>query len=136
MAFSDGVLSRDDANKRFDRMVARYAEISFAKQPIVERSSQTVIGYTGVDWIDVDGQRWLEWGYRLAPAARGKGYATEASRALLTSAADECNGEILAIIHSHNQPSQNVSHKLGFRYWKTASVYGKVRNLYRMRLAD
>jgi RimJ/RimL family protein N-acetyltransferase len=37
----------------------------------------------GVDWIEFDGGRWLEWGYRLVPAARGRGYATEASLALL-----------------------------------------------------
>jgi RimJ/RimL family protein N-acetyltransferase len=74
MAFSDGVLSFNEANERFDRMVARCAEVSFAKQAIVELSSGIVVGYTGVDWIDLDGHRWLEWGYRLVPAARGKGY--------------------------------------------------------------
>jgi RimJ/RimL family protein N-acetyltransferase len=75
MAFSGGPLSRDQAHARFDRMHARCAELSFAKQPIIERSSGAVIGYTGVDWIEFDGDRWLEWGYRLVPAARGKGYA-------------------------------------------------------------
>jgi RimJ/RimL family protein N-acetyltransferase len=84
----------------------------------------------------VDGQRWLEWGYRLDPAARGKGYATEASRALLVSAADEYDGEVLAIIHLENQLSQNVIQKLGFRYWKVSSVFGQLRNLYRLRLGD
>ena len=68
-------------------MLARCAELSFAKQPIVEGSSGIVIGYTGVDWIDFAGGHCLEWGYRLAPTARGKGYATEASLALLDVAA-------------------------------------------------
>jgi RimJ/RimL family protein N-acetyltransferase len=134
MAFSDGVLSRGAAEERFDQMVARCAEVSFAKQPIVELSSGVVVGYTGVDWIDLDGRRWLEWGYRLVPAARGKGYATEASKTLLTRAAGEYTGDLLAIIHRDNQPSQNVCRKLGFRYWKTAGVNGEPRNLYLMRL--
>lgn len=83
MTFSDGVLSRSEADERFDRMVALCAEVSFAKQAIVELSSGVVVGYTGVDWIELDGHRWLEWGYRLVAAARGKGYATEATEALL-----------------------------------------------------
>src|SRR5262245_14252926 len=57
-----GVLSRPEAEERFDRMIARCAEVSFAKQAIVELSSGMVVGYTGVDWIDLDGRRWLEWG--------------------------------------------------------------------------
>lgn len=134
MVFSDGVLSLSEANERFDRMIARCAEVSFAKQAIVELSSGMVIGYTGVDVIDLDGHRWLEWGYRLVPAARGKGYATEATKALLVKAAVEYSGDLLAIIHPDNQPSQNVCLKLGFRYWKAAIVNGELRNIYRMRL--
>jgi RimJ/RimL family protein N-acetyltransferase len=134
MAFSDGVLSLSEAEERFDRMIARCAEVSFAKQAIVELSSGIVVGYTGVDWIELDGHRWPEWGYRLVPAARGKGYATEATKALLTIAAAEYSGDLLAIIHPDNQPSQTVCQKLGFRCWKTARVNGELRNIYRMRL--
>ena len=134
MAFSDGVLSLNGANERFDAMIARCTEVSFAKQAIVELASGMVVGYTGVDWIDLDGHRWLEWGYRLVPAARGRGYATEATRALLVRAAVEYTGDLLAIIHPRNQPSQNVCQKLGFRYWKTAGVNGELRTIYRMRL--
>jgi len=36
-----------------------------------------------VNWFDFEEQRRLEYGYRLVPEARGKGYATEAGRALL-----------------------------------------------------
>jgi RimJ/RimL family protein N-acetyltransferase len=132
MAFSGGALSPDQAHARFDRMHARCAELSFAKQPIIERSSGAVIGYTGVDWIEFDGDRWLEWGYRLVPAARGKGYATEASLALLEVARNDYAGEILGIIHPDNRASQNVIRKLGFAYWKRAPVEGDLCNLYRL----
>jgi RimJ/RimL family protein N-acetyltransferase len=134
MVFADGVLSPDEAGARFDRMIARCAEISFAKQTIVEISSGTVVGYTGVDWIEAAGQRWLEWGWRLVPAARGRGYATEATRVLMARAAADYTGELLAVIHPENKPSQNVSRKLGFQFWKTGDVYGRQRHLYRLRL--
>ena len=131
MVFSDGAVSEIEANWRFDRMMARCAELSFAKRPVVERSSHVVVGYTGVDWIEFDNRRWLEWGYRLAAGARGQGYATEASVALLDVAAKEYTGEILGIIHPENRASQSVIRKLGFEYWKRAPVQGEVRDLYR-----
>jgi RimJ/RimL family protein N-acetyltransferase len=134
MAFSGGPLVTDQAHARFDRMLARCGELSFAKQPIVERCSRVVIGYTGVDWIEFDSGRWLEWGYRLVPAARGKGYATEASLALLEVASNHYAGDVLGIIHPDNRASQNVIRKLGFAYWKQASVQGDLRDLYRLHV--
>ncbi len=131
MAFSGGPLAAERAHARFDRMLARCAELAFAKQAIVERRSGVVIGYTGVDWIELDGRRWLEWGYRIVPAARGKGYATEASLALLDVAGDHDAGEILGIVHPDNRASQKVIRKLGFSYWTQAPVHGDLRDLYR-----
>jgi RimJ/RimL family protein N-acetyltransferase len=88
----------------------------------------------GVDWIEFDGGRWLEWGYRLVPAARGRGYATEASLALLEVASNDYAGEVLGIIRPDNRASQNVIRKLGFAYWKQAPVQGDLRNLYRLHV--
>ena len=134
MTFSGGVLPVEGAHARFDRMLERCSEVPFAKQPIVERASGTVIGYTGVDRFELEGQRWLEWGYRLVPSARGKGYATEASLALLDVADRVHDGELLAFIDPDNHPSQNVIRKLGFAYWKQATVDGHVCNFYRRSL--
>ena len=134
MAFSGGPLAADGAQARFDGMLDRCEELAFAKQPIVERSSGVVIGYTGVDWIELDDGRWLEWGYRLVPAARGNGYATEASLALLEVARNEHEGGVLGIIHPDNRASHNVIRKLGFRYWKQEPVHGDLRDLYRLDL--
>jgi hypothetical protein len=47
---------------------------------MVGLSSGIVVSYPGVDWVDLNGHRWREWG-RLIFAARGKGYATEAIKA-------------------------------------------------------
>jgi RimJ/RimL family protein N-acetyltransferase len=135
MVFSLGVLTPDAANDRFDGMLARGAELSFAKQPVIERSTGVIVGYAGVNWFDFEGRRRLEFGYRLVPEARGRGYATEACRAVLAKADESYRGEILAIIDPTNQPSQNVAGKLGFTFWKQAMVAGYVDNLYR-RVVD
>jgi RimJ/RimL family protein N-acetyltransferase len=135
MVFSGGVLDDEAANLRFDQMLERAAEISFAKQPVIERSSGTVIGYSGVDRFEFEGESRLEYGYRLVPEARGRGYATEAGLAVLAAAADTYQGEVLAFIDPANHPSRNVLRKLGFRFWKNVSWEGGPTDFYRLDIA-
>lgn len=132
MVFSDGVLDEEQAQLRFDHMLRVAAEIPFAKQPIVEAATGVIIGYTGVDWFDLDGERRLEFGYRLVPEARGQGYATEASSALLARHAGATTG-VYAIIHPDNYRSQHVISKLGFEFLRLADIYGEARQLYLLR---
>ena len=134
MVFSAGVLDSDSAHRRFDEMLERAAELPFAKQPVIERRTGSIVGYSGVNSFEFEEQRHLEYGYRLVPEARGKGYATEAGRALLTLAEETFSGEILAMIDPTNVLSQNVTHKLGFVFWKQAVVDGFLDNLYRLQV--
>jgi RimJ/RimL family protein N-acetyltransferase len=134
MVFS-GVLDIDGAHRRFDEMLERSHEIPFAKQPIIERQTATIVGYAGVDWFDFDGERCLEFGYRLVPEARGSGYATEASRLLLAIADDVWSGEIVAMIDPRNAASHAVAAKLGFTFWKQAVVDGVLDDLISDRSA-
>ena len=55
MAFYPEVFTEEQAGKRFDHMVAVCQTIPFGKQPVVELSSGVVVGYTGVDYIEVEG---------------------------------------------------------------------------------
>ena len=131
MVFSDGVHSTESANARFDEMLKNAADLPFAKQPLTELSTGKIVGYAGVAWFDFEGQRRLEFGYRLVPEARGRGYATEAGRAVLALAAESFRGELLAMIDPTNRPSSNVARKLGFTIWKQADVDGYRVDLYR-----
>ena len=132
MAYSDGVLDAVAGSTRFDRMLERAAEVRFAKQPVIERSSGLILGYTGVDAFEYDGQRRLEYGYRLVTQARGRGYATEAGLALLAAADDWADEpvEVMAMIDPRNAPSRSVIGKLEFRYWKTGEVNGYIDDLF------
>jgi RimJ/RimL family protein N-acetyltransferase len=134
MVFSDGVLDVEAANRRFDRMLERASELYFAKQPVIERASGAIIGYAGVDRVDFEGLSRLEFGYRLIPEARGRGYGTEAGSALLTTATEGFRGEILAIIDPTNLPSQRVAIKLGFVVWRQALVDGRLYDVHRLWL--
>ena len=116
--FSGGVHTVESANDRFDRMLAVAAVVPYGKQPVIERSSGAIVGYTGVDSIVFAGVDRLEWGWRFVPEARGRGYATEATIALL-AIADGCDdGEMLCLMHPDNRPSRRVADKVGFRWWQ------------------
>ncbi len=136
MIFSSQGLTEEAANGRFDHMLAMSEIIPFSKQPIVERASGTVVGYTGVDYFTFEGEERLEWGYRLVPESRGFGYSTEASQALLARARETFSGELLAIIDPANRASEKVCRKLGFAFLKRAHVGGDVRNVYARAIGD
>src|SRR5262245_13332662 len=75
MEFSAGVHDVQSANDRFDGMLRMAAELPFAKQPVIERTSGAIVGYSGAAWFEFEGDQRLEYGYRLVPEARGRGYA-------------------------------------------------------------
>jgi [ribosomal protein S5]-alanine N-acetyltransferase len=116
--FANGPHDVDSANARFDRMLLMADAIPYAKQPVIVRASGTIIGYTGVDSIVLDGIDRLEWGWRLVPEARGQGYATEAASALLAVADQRDDGEMLCLIAPDNHASRSVADKLGFQWWR------------------
>ncbi len=122
MEFSAGVHDAVSANTRFDEMLDTAESVPFCKQPIIERSSGVIIGYSGAAWFDFEGARRLEFGYRLVPSARGQGYATEAGIAVLAVAAESFRGELLAMIDPSNVASKNVIGKLGFEFWKFGDI--------------
>jgi [ribosomal protein S5]-alanine N-acetyltransferase len=58
---------------------------------------------------------YVEVGYRLAPASWGKGYATEATRAVLAYGFDVASfSEITAVTYPENNASQQVLMRCGF----------------------
>lgn len=65
---------------------------------------------------------------------RGKGYATEAGRAVLALAEQAFRGELLAMIDPTNTASRNVARKLGFTFSKQAVVHGFLDDLYRLQV--
>ena len=126
-----GVQSVESAHRYIDHLLKVNAQFSFAKQPVIVRESSAIVGYAGVDWFDLEGKRELEFGYRLVPDARGVGYATEASLALLDIARATFGGTIYALIHESNTASISTIRKIGFEYWKQCPIDGALRNLYR-----
>ncbi len=134
MVYGDGALDPSAASAKFDRMLAWAGELPFAKQPVVERSTGRIVGYTGAGRMEIDGVDEIEWGYRFVASARGRGYATEASAALLRAAAAVQAGRIVAVIDPTNRLSQRVAAKLGFEYDRQSVIMGELCNVYHLEL--
>jgi RimJ/RimL family protein N-acetyltransferase len=61
-----------------------------------------------------------ELGWRLAPAAWGRGLATEAARAALAAGLEERpSEEVISVIHPQNARSRSVATKLGMSHQRT-----------------
>lgn len=134
MVFSAGVLDESSAHARFEHMRELATELPFAKRPIVERSTGLVVGYTGVDRFEFEGSTELEFGWRLVPEARGRGYATEAASAVMSVMEREYTGTVIAMIDPANHPSQSVARGLGFEFWKLAEIDGSMEEIHRREL--
>jgi RimJ/RimL family protein N-acetyltransferase len=127
-------LTGGEAHARFDHMLAFARDVPFAKQAIIERSTQCTLGYAGADEFEFRGEKRLEFGYRLVPEGRGLGYATEASLALLDAAGRVWHGELLALIDPDNGASRNVLRKLGFALIENTPFEGGPTEFYGLGL--
>ncbi|MEO3793951.1 GNAT family N-acetyltransferase [Nonomuraea sp. B10E15] len=83
---------------------------------IVERESGRVVGSIGLFWPPAEGA--IEIGYGVVPSRRGRGYAPEATRALVTHAltAPEVHA-VHATAELSNPASIRVLEKAGLRRW-------------------
>jgi ribosomal-protein-alanine N-acetyltransferase len=95
-----------------------YQTWGFGPYAVIERDSQSVIGYCGLFFFpDVNGQPEIEIGYRLAKSAWGQGYATEAARSIRDFAFVTLGiKRLIAMIDPSNVVSIRVAEKIGMHY--------------------
>ena len=86
---------------------------------VVEKASDALIGHCGVRGLP-DG-RW-ELLYAYAEWAWGKGYATEAAKAVLQA---HDKRPLIALSYTENPGSIGVIKKLGFRHLGQEAIFGK-----------
>jgi ribosomal-protein-alanine N-acetyltransferase len=102
---------------------------------LIERESGELIGDAGVGLIEGIGPE-FELGYTLGPRWWGRGYATEAARAVR----DYVLGplalpEVLALVRPANAASINVLKKIGMERVGTRAAYGAEHLVYAARPA-
>jgi RimJ/RimL family protein N-acetyltransferase len=104
------------ANARFDRYAAAQARDGFGKWALRTRSEGAFLGFCGVSpiWPTLAAAPGLEIGWRMARAAWGHGYATEAARAALADVFARTDAaEVISFTLPTNTRSLAVMARLG-----------------------
>ncbi|GAA2972441.1 GNAT family N-acetyltransferase [Streptomyces enissocaesilis] len=104
----------------------------YGHRKIIERAGGLVVGSIGLFWPPSDGS--IEVGYGIVESRRGRGYASEATRALVEYALSAAPGvrTVHAGVESANPASVRVLEKAGLERW---SDDGTVVRFRRVRAA-
>ena len=110
--------SRDEADGLFERELRRWESEGFGWRSIVVRDSGEWVGFAGLNRIGAGtegiSEDQVEIGWWLAPAAWGRGYATEAAAALRDEGLGRVGlDRIVARCHPENRASRRVAEKIG-----------------------
>ena len=99
------------------RVQARWDKYHFSWWAIREKSSGAIVGAACLQHLaNVEGAP-LEIGWRLVPEHNGKGYATEAAKAIVDYAVERVGASYLvAVADPENIASQRVMKRLGMSY--------------------
>ena len=80
----------------------------------VERESGRAVALAGLQWEQIDGRRELDLGCVVATDARSRGFATEASEAIVRAAFAAGCEHVTAMTYPDNAPALRSLEKLGF----------------------
>ncbi|UWE07294.1 GNAT family N-acetyltransferase [Actinacidiphila bryophytorum] len=108
-------LTREQSDASVARFEADFDRRGFGWWAVEVRATGEFIGFAGLDELGEDMPfTGVEIGWRLARPAWGRGYATEAARAVLAHAFDTLGlAEVLAVTTAANVRSQAVMRRLG-----------------------
>jgi RimJ/RimL family protein N-acetyltransferase len=134
------VQSMEEIDRVINLIRQQYAEHGIARWAVIEKESNQFIGWAGLKWITepIRGRtHYYDLGYRLIPTHWGKGYATEASQALLQYAFDVLNVEtVSAMTDIDNLGSNRVLQKIGMTCTGQFLLDGIPHNWYDVQQTD
>lgn len=107
----------DETRASIERVKAKWIEWGYSWWAIFEHDSNDIIGAGCIQHLQRDAGLPMELGWRLRPEYWGKGYASEAARAMAQFAFDTTGTpELVAVCHQDNMASAQVMRRLGMSY--------------------
>ncbi|OLA74158.1 MAG: hypothetical protein BHW45_05275 [Roseburia sp. CAG:197_41_10] len=124
-------LREEEAEYQQAYITHMYGYYGYGMWLVFDRATGTLIGRTGLEHRDFDGQTELEMGYVIAPAWQGQGIATEVCGAIIKFAREELDFPRLnALTDAKNAASIALLEKLGFAYTEDSDVAGSRMRRY------
>lgn len=131
--------TREESWSRLLRYAGHWSLLGFGFWAIEEKGGASFVGELGV----AEFQRQIEptfdgdpeAGWVLMPNAHGKGYATEAMRAVLAWSDRELSCRVGCIIAPENTASIRLAEKLGFVEWQSTAHNGETMLMFRRERA-
>lgn len=128
-----GALGRDQTQRMLERFVEREREYGFGIWPVVHNADGRVIGECGVTYIPGHGTD-IEIAWIFNRDYHGRGYATEAARAVADYAFGELRlPQLYALIERENAPSIGVANRLGMEFDRIVRAYNRDLMRYKKR---
>lgn len=109
--------SMDAARELLEQWLEAWARHDLGYWAVERRDTPgAVVGFGGVRYKELEGQRVLNLAYRFSPQWWGLGYATEVAREALALARKHVpDVPVVAVINLENAPSLRVAERLGMR---------------------
>lgn len=117
MRFLQSVLSEDESNSFYQRIIAELQTEPYGLYAIEEKSTGDFLGYVGFHKImfDCDFRGRVEIGWRLKALCWNQGYATEAVKRVLQIGKEIGLNKIYSFTAIPNRPSERVMQKIGLK---------------------
>ena len=129
-------LSESEMAEAIRRQAARYYERhQLGILAGVLKSTGSLVGRYGLQYVQVDEVEELEVKYLTAADHRDRGFASEALHGILRAAKSEGVSRIVALILSENLPSRRVAEGAGFKLEKEINREGERVGVYSVNLA-
>lgn len=128
----NGPMNREEAEEYLrERILANYAAYGHSFWGVVEKHSRELVGIAGLLNQVLDEAEEVELGYRLARDYWGRGFASEATRAIRDYAFDVLGLEhIISIIEPSNIHSVRVAEQMGMTVRTATTFHGFNVDIY------
>ena len=127
-------VSLDILAEKIPEWIELYEKQKYGLMALVIKETNELIGFCGLLHQTVDGDEYIELGYRLDEAYWKKGIATAAAYAVRDYAFNALNIPLLiSIIHHQNDASKRVAKRVGMRLMKKTNFKNVLVDIFSLK---
>ncbi len=120
--------------EKIPEWIALHEKQKYGLMALVMKATNKLIGFCGLIHQMVDGDEYIELGYRLDEPYWGKGIATEAAVAVRDYVFNTLDIPMLiSIIHHQNDASKRVAKKVGMEWMKRTSFKNVLVDIFYLK---